>query len=296
MKQLLTLFLSMTAFCAFAQREVQYGQYWINQMAINPAYTGARETFHLNAILRKQIFFGRFGGGGGGQSTQTFAMDGAVGENKNIGIGLQGLNDGTSGYNNTAIFANMAYHYRLSETQKISVGVSGGVNVLPVYDMASLQSQSKALAGVGAGIRYEDEMLWIGVSMPEIMQKSFSGNGQNMTFSYNRPIFFNAGTLLVMDDDWTITPSILIAKYNAVGFDINAKATYRQKIEAGLSYRQHRLDSFRRTNYFQALATYKFGPNLNLGATYSTAVPEAFSGNGYGIFEMTVTFEPNPKK
>ena len=62
----------LTAHHAQAQREVQYAQYLVNPLAINPAATGVRETFHFNAVLRRQFVAGVKWM----PITQSFAMDG----------------------------------------------------------------------------------------------------------------------------------------------------------------------------------------------------------------------------
>ncbi|MEZ4902534.1 MAG: type IX secretion system membrane protein PorP/SprF [Spirosomataceae bacterium] len=111
--------LLFTANC-FAQREVQYSQYLVNPLAINPAATGMRENFHFNAVLRRQFIQGVQGL----PVTQSFAMDGSVANGK-IGLGLQGLNDRVAF--NTAVFGSVSYIHQISEEQKIAIGALGGL-------------------------------------------------------------------------------------------------------------------------------------------------------------------------
>ncbi|MCY7356633.1 MAG: type IX secretion system membrane protein PorP/SprF, partial [Rudanella sp.] len=151
-RQLTLLSLGLFAFISEvqAQKEVLYYQYQMNPMAINPAYTGNRETMHLAAIFRRKMFNlgqGRaLSGGGGSPVTQSLAMDGAV-ANAKIGLGLQALNDRMGAFNTTGIYASTAYWIDLPNEASMSVGVTGGVSFLPVGDLLTVVN--KAFPSVG---------------------------------------------------------------------------------------------------------------------------------------------------
>ncbi len=285
----------------YAQREVQYAQYLANPLAINPAQAGAREVFHLNAIFRKQWVSGI-------QSlptSQTFAMDGRLGDKSAegyadrvgfVGLGLQGLLDRTGLTNNTAVSGNIAYHYKIADNQTISFGVSGGINVLPIYDPTTRVSLNRAKGSVGVGINFDTESFWAGVSVPEILNQSYGGAANLGILQYSKPVFAQVGIKLVPEEDILIKPSILVSynKGRPLGYDINLQASYQQKLGAALSYRQSTLTAFQKTNYFYGLLTYSIVPNIQVGYSYSSKVAEAYL-NDRGIHELMFTFIPNPK-
>jgi len=274
----------------YAQREVQFAQYLLNPLAINPAYAGARESFHFNAILRKQVITGIQGL----PVTSSFAMDGAVSNGK-IGLALQGLSDRTS--LNTAIFGMMAYHYKISETQKISIGVLGGINVLPVRDAFNFGGAvNKALASAGVGVHYEDENYFGGISMPEILKQTYSyASG---LLDYQRPVFVQVGAKIAPNDDLLLRPSILLTKpeQGKLRADFNALASFKEQFTAGLSVR------LGTPTYWQGLLQYDLSKNFRVGYAYSSRRVEDFSfvsssnipGAGKGIHELIVTLRPNP--
>ena len=290
MKKIVTLFL-FSALAAQAQREVQYSQYLANPMAINPAYAGARENFHLNAVLRKQWITGIQGL----PITQSFAMDGATANGK-IGLGLQGLNDRVT--LNTAIFGMVAYHYKISETQKISIGVLGGINVLPVRDAFNYSGVNRALASAGVGIYYEDETYFGGISMPEILKQTY-GYASGL-LNYQRPVFIQAGLKMELNDKVLLKPSLMLTKpeQGKLRADLNAVARIQQKLQAGLSVR------LGTTAYWQGLLQYDLTKNLRVGYAYSSRRVEDFSfisssvvpGAGRGIHELMITLQPNPQQ
>lgn len=269
-----------------AQREVQFAQYLVNPMAINPAYAGARETFHFNAVLRRQWIAGIQGL----PVTPSFAMDGSVANGK-IGLGLQGLNDRFNF--NTAVFGTIAYHYNISETQKISVGALGGINALPVLGFAN-----KILASAGVGVYYEDENYFGGISMPEILkQTAMYPSG---LLDYQRPVFVQAGAKLFLNDDLELRPSVLLTKpeQSKIRADLNALARFKEKVTVGTSIR------FGSTSYWQGIAQYDLSKNFRVGYVYSSKRVEGDSpgtmlatpGAGRGIHELVITLQPNPQQ
>lgn len=283
----------VTSVSAMAQREVQYAQYLVNPLAINPAATGARENFHFNAVLRRQFVLGLQGL----PITQSFAMDGTVGRNKNVGLGLQGINDRVS--LNTAAFATVSYIHRISETQKIAIGTLVGVNVLPSRSLVGLGSGvNQAVLSAGVGIYYDDELIFGGISMPEILNQDYAYSSSSALLNYRRPIFVQAGIKMGTTDDFRLTPSILLTKpqNGKLRADLNALATLKNKFGAGASIR------FGTTTYWQALLSYDASKNIRLGYTYSSRRVEDFwgsanplPGSGKGIHEIVVTLQPNPQ-
>ena len=283
---LLTFCLLSASYNLQAQREVQYSQYLVNPLSINPAVTGVRENFHFNAILRRQVIPGV-------QSlpiTQSFAMDGSVGNGK-VGLGLQGLNDRVSF--NTAVFGSSSYIF------KISIGALGGINVLPSRNIISTGgSINKALASAGVGIYYQDETFFGGVSMPEVLKQQYEYNNTSGLLNYQRPIFVQIGLKKELTEDIKLTPSILLTKpeNSKIRMDVNALLNYKTRFMVGASIR------FGTTTYWQGLLAYDFSKNIRIGYTYNSRRVEDFNGQtssisgvGKGIHEIVFTLQPNPR-
>ena len=140
-------------------------------------------------------------------------------------------------------------------------------------------------------------MFWAGVSVPEILSHSYGGLSAVGALQYSRPIFIQGGLKLYPTDGVVIKPSVVIA-YNSgrpLGFDLNIQGKYQEKFGAALSYRQSTLLSFQKTNYFYGLISYTLVPNIEVGASYSSKVAEAYLSDR-GIYELILTFIPSPKK
>ena len=278
-----------------AQKEVLYYQYQINPMAINPAYTGNRETMHLAAIFRRKMFNlgqGRaFSGGGGSPVTQSLAIDGAV-ANAKIGIGLQALNDRMGAFNTTGVYASVAYWTDLPNDASLSVGASGGVSFLPVGDLFAVVN--KAFPSVGLGFYYQSDAFFGGVSMPEFLNKEYKLAGQ-FVFQPARPLFVHIGTKLKPVDELIIYPSILVTQASGkpLGTDFNAKAWYQEKYGIGLSYRRNSL-GFTPLSYLQVSAEYQLVAPIRVGFTYNTQTPEApINTFQKAVVELLFRYTPN---
>jgi type IX secretion system PorP/SprF family membrane protein len=292
MKKIIGLFL-LTTCTVLAQREVQYQQYLISPMAINPAMAGSAEIFRLTAAFRRQWRQNV----PGQPLSQTFSMDGRVGGNDGslnnsrnfFGLGLQGISDRTSLLNNTGVYGNMAYHYQLSDEQRVSFGVLAGVSVLPVFDIASGILQNKARGTAGVGVNYQSEFFWVGVSMPEVWGAAV-GNGF-ATFTYPKPIFLHGGFYMQANDAIALKPSVLISQKGEYHF--NLQATYQNRGSVTLAYRSVKT-IFERQGLIYGLLSYNINKNITASYSYSSKMIENL-GNQGGIHELAFTFTPNPK-
>lgn len=275
---------------AQAQKEVLYSQYLVNNLSINPAYAGSRESFHLTALLRRKWFGVR-----GAPVTQSFSADGAIAKGR-VGLGFQALNDRMGLFAATGAYGSVAYRFNLPALAKLSVGVQGGVSVLPLYDFASASSLNRAVASVGVGIYYQSDRFFGGVSMPEMTGRALDLSGRFLYQSV-RPVMLQAGTKLEIDENVLFFPSVLISKIaeRPLGFDINARVWFNQEFGLGLSYRQNS-PGLIQTNYFQALAEYQLTKAIRLGYIYYSQTPESPGSNLYfqkSVHEVMLRFAPN---
>lgn len=283
----IALFLSSKS---FAQREVLYEQYIQNPMAINPAFTGIREDFNMTVLLRRRWFTIP-----NSPITQTFAMDGTVANGK-IGLGLQALNDRLSPYYTTGVYGSGAYHWDASVSWRVSLGVQGGINVLPLYDFASGVSTNGVLGSFGAGIwvRYA-EQFYLGVSKPELLSQNF-GSGRQSLFTYRQPLFVTAGATFDAGEKTQVTPSVLIVQEKGLPLrvDVGARAWYDEKIGFGAFYRMASV------NYVQVSGEAQLGKNVRLGYIFNSRAIESsivgINNNPLTIHELMLKFIPSPTK
>ncbi|UHG90612.1 PorP/SprF family type IX secretion system membrane protein [Spirosoma oryzicola] len=272
-----------------AQREVLYSQYLVNPLSINPAYAGSRESFHLSAFLRRKWISAR-----AAPLTQSVSGDGAI-DNGRIGLGFQALNDRMGLLAATGVYGSVAYRFNLPALAKLSVGVQGGVNVLPVYDFTSASSLNRAVGSFGVGIYYQAEHFFGGISIPEVVSRGVNLAGQTF-YPAVRPIMVNVGTKLEIDEGTVLIPSILVSKIEdrPLGIDVNARIWFGEEFGLGLSYRRNS-PGIISTNYLQALAEYQLTKSIRLGYIFNSQTPESPLSNQYyekSVHEIMFRFSP----
>lgn len=271
---------------AHAQKEVLYEQYVQNPMAINPAFTGVRQDFNMSVLLRRRWFLIP-----NAPITQTFAMDGTVANGK-LGLGLQALNDRMSPFYTTGVYGSAAYHWDASVTWKVSLGVQGGINVLPVYDFTSGASLNRALGSFGAGIWVHSDDFYFGISKPELLSQGY-GSKQS-SFQYSKPLYITAGATFQPNDQVKILPSVLFVQEAGykLRIDVGGRVWYDEKIGLGLSYRMARI------NYVQLSGEAQVGRNVRLGYIYNSRAIESsivgINNNPISLHEIMLKFTPNP--
>jgi len=190
---------------ARAQKEVLYSQYLVNPLSINPATAGSRESFHLTAFFRRKWVSLR-----NAPVTQSVSADGAV-ANGQVGLGFQALNDRMGLFAATGVYGSVAYRFNLPALAKFSVGVQGGVNVLPLYDFATASSLNRAIASLGLGIYYQSERFFGGISAPELTGQTLDLAGRFL-YRSARPVMVQAGITVDLSDNVVLIPSVLISK------------------------------------------------------------------------------------
>lgn len=278
---------------ALAQREVLYSQYLVNPLSINPAYAGSRESFHLSAFLRRKWITAR-----NAPITQSVSGDGSI-SNGRIGLGFQALNDRMGLFAATGVYGSVAYRFNLPALAKLSVGVQGGVNVLPVYDFTSASSLNRAVGSFGVGIYYQAEHFFGGISMPELVKKGISLTGQSL-YPTVRPIMLQAGTKISIDEGTVLIPSVLISKITdrPLGVDLNARIWFGEEFGLGLSYRMNS-PGIISTNYLQAMAEYQLTKSIRLGYIFNSQTPESPLSSQYfekSVHEIMFRFSPGVLK
>ncbi len=273
---------------ARAQREVLYSQYLINPLSINPAVAGSRETFHLTAAFRRKWVTLP-----NAPVTQSLSMDGAVARGR-VGLGFQALNDRMGVYQATGFYGSVAWHINLPALAKLSVGIQGGVSVLPFINLNSTSSLNQTVGSFGVGVFYKSDQFFAGLSAPELAGQSIGLGG--VAFNI-RPVMFLVGKRFDVGENVALIPSVMLSKIpdRPLGVDLNARLWIAEQLGLGLSYRRNS-PGLIQTNYVQALAEYQLTKAIRLGYTFNSRTPEnpdAVLFFQQSVHEVMFRFSPN---
>ena len=286
-------FLTLLSFKAQAQKEVLYSQYLLNQLSINPAYAGSRESFQLTAFLRRKWISVRYA-----PVTQSVSADGSV-ANGRVGLGFQALNDRMGLLTNTGVYGSVAYRFNLPALARLAIGVQGGVSVIPIQDVTTAGVINRAVGSFGVGLYYQSDRFFAGLSAPELSGQVTDATGRYVYKSV-RPVMFQAGAPFEIDEGTVLIPSVLISKIpdRPLGVDINMRLWFNEEVGLGLSYRQNS-PGLVQTNYLQAFIEYQLTKAIRLGYVFNSQTPESPNAMQYdqkSVHEIMLRFSPNELK
>ena len=262
-----------------AQQKPHYTQYILNQYIVNPALTGIENYVDVKASHRLQwvglqdapvtTYFTIHGPIGKSDLKTTATSFTPPGENPrgnsywdeyvaskpHHGWGVQVVNDRTGPLNNFSAFATYAYHVGLSARTNLSAGIGLGLantsldtDKLDFYggsvDPAVFGSGlvNNARFDMNAGIYLYSSDYFVGISAQQIVPSKldYSNNIVKQIEGRAVPHFFaTAGYRFLLNDDFNLTPSVMVKYVNPVPtqIELNAKLQYRDLLWAGGSYR-----------------------------------------------------------
>jgi type IX secretion system PorP/SprF family membrane protein len=226
----------------YAQQTPHYTQYMYNMQVINPAFVGSRADLSISLLARQQWV-----GIEGAPETNTFSINGRTAAG--LGFGATVINDKLGLANNTNINLDASYTLPISRYERLSFGLKGGVTffnnnyaggVTP--DNEIYASTDGSYPNIGFGGLYYTEDFFIGLSIPNILKSSQFKTLENLDENFgisNHNFFLASGYIYEISEKLNFKPSTII-KYTPslpVSVDLNANFIYKEKIEAGLSYR-----------------------------------------------------------
>ena len=106
---------------SWSQQLAGYSNFLMNDYYFNPAVTGSRDVHEANISYRNQWV--------GFDGAPTLIMGNFMGSYKNeskVGYGASIISERKGITANTTVYANYAYHFKLSETLKLGLGVQPG--------------------------------------------------------------------------------------------------------------------------------------------------------------------------
>lgn len=278
---------------SYGQQDAMYSQYMFNTLAINPAYAGSRNVISATALYRSQWV-----GIKGAPETQTLSVDGAT-ANKKVGLGLQLFNDQVGVTKNTGIYGSYAYRLRFDRSTLafgLQAGASrfignyGGVN-LDEYgstDAAFAENVSKIMPNFGAGVYFNSDRFYVGVSVPHLINNSLNNdnaiNSNGLVARQYLHFFIATGYVFDLNEDVKLKPSLLFkgVKGSPMQLDINANLWFYDTFSIGAQYRTE--------SDIGAMAEIQISQQLRLGYAYDYSVSKLRNYNS-GSHEIMLRYE-----
>lgn len=272
MKKRFVIFILVISFVKLnAQQLPQYSNYMVNDYAMNPAIGGSRPYFEGMSNNRYQWI-------GITDAPRTYILS-VNGPTKNLKMGLGGLlfTDIVGPTRRTGLYFSYAYHLKVADKVKVSLGISAGLlqfavdgSKITLRDPSDLVIsnglQSVLMPDFGAGIyAYSTDKKWyVGASVPQILQQKikFYDNTTTSLSKLATHIYATAGYKFSLNDDFKIEPSTCIkyVKPAPLQFDIGVRAIYQDRIWIG--------GAFRYLDAISAMVGYTMQENITFAYSY----------------------------
>jgi type IX secretion system PorP/SprF family membrane protein len=229
-----------------AQQHPMYSQYMFNMLNINPAYAGSRGVGTATALYRNQWV-----GIEGAPQTTSLGFDMAVKEKK-IGLGFQLYDDRLGIERTTGLNVSYVFRIQLAESGTLSLGLQGGLlnyranfsdlRTFQPNDPVFSQNISGILPSAAAGVYYNSDKFYVGLSTPALLKTKISYDNTADIESVNGRdlhLFLATGFVVNLSENLALKPSILVKAVSGAPteFDFNANLWVHNIISFGFSYR-----------------------------------------------------------
>jgi len=287
----------LSSLSVLGQQDAMYSQYIFNTLAINPAYAGSRDILSATALLRNQWV-----GIEGAPKTQTISFDMPL-SNKKMGLGVQGFNDKVGITNLSGSFVSAAYRIFM-ERSTLAFGLQGGVSHFKAdlnsvnldtqggVDLAFRQNINQVLLNFGAGMYFNTDRFYLGVSLPHLLaalpinntldNNSVVTNGL-VTRKYLH-LFVASGYVFNLGEDFKIKPSFLFKEIQGapMQLDFNTNLWIKDVFAVGVQYRTN--------TAIAAMLEVQINPQIRMGYSYDRSVTKLANFNS-GSHEIMLRYE-----
>lgn len=230
---------------AHAQQLPQLTQYQFNDYVFNPAIAGSRPFFELRSGHRYQWV-------GIQDAPRTFTLSGTTPVGEKMGIGGYLFTDIVGPTRRTGVQFSYAYHLKLTEDLKLSLGLSAGllqflidgskINLRdpgdPVMDD---QLRGELMPDAKFAFYLYHPKYWFGATAPQLLQNRVEfkdAPGESLSRMEDH-YFVTGGYRIQLAEQWTLEPSFLLKYVDPVPpkLDITATIRYKNTVWLGASYR-----------------------------------------------------------
>lgn len=264
----------------------------MNPLIYNPAYAGSFEGLSVQGTYSSQWV-----GFKDAPTTQYLSAHNRFYDSK-VGVGMSIINDEAGPVKEFNFEGNFSYWLELNENISIAMGVKGGLNNFTLdYNRLSIMNPEEISANTdkftqmspiaGVGFYLFAQQTYVGISTPNILTTKYYDDYENKLAKDNPSIYATAGHRLFIEEDISITPSLLYRYTSGAQGELFIMATvdWRDSFFGGLNVD---VDTS-----IGAFAGVRFLQNFKAGYSYDTSVSK-FRTYNQGIHSFYLSFElPN---
>lgn len=291
-KYLVIICISLVSTQVKAQQDPQFTNYMYNMSVINPAYA----TDNVGVINMGGFYRTQWVGAEGSPKTATLFVHTPI--NEKIEMGLSVVSDAIGDVvHENNIYVDFAYVLPVSDKNKISFGVKGGVTFYdanfdgfvytdPNPDAAFASNINQTFPNLGLGTYFFSENYYIGFSAPNLLSTKHLEQKDGIEVMGIEAIhyFLTGGYVFDLKENLKFKPAFMVkgASGAPLSVDLTANVLINNFIEFGVGYRVD--DSV------CGLANIYVTPNLRVGYSYDYTVSNLGDFNS-GTHEIFILFD-----
>ena len=275
---------------AHSQQDSQFTQYMYNTININPAYAGSRGAMSIFGMHREQWV-----GLDGAPKTNAFSINTPI-KNSKLGLGVSFINDEIGVSKDNTISVDLSYTIDLNNRDsKLSFGLKGSANLLDVRfsDLNQQHSsdpkfsqniESQFTPNIGAGVYYQTQKSYIGLSVPKRLQTDRYDDNLYATVQTRMNFYLIGGHVFDLNPNLQFKPALLLKAVEGAPLqaDVSANFLINKKLTLGGAYRWDAA--------WSALAGFQITDGLMIGYSYDGDTTKLANYNS-GSHEVFLRFE-----
>ena len=235
-----------------AQQDPQYTQYMYNTQVVNPAYAGSRDALSFGLLYRTQWV-----GFEGAPKSATFTVNTPIGSMDNMGLGLSIVRDEIGPAVESNVIVDYSYSINTSDDAELSFGLKAGIDLLDIdftklnifdgNDIFEQNVDSKLQPQIGAGVYYNTEKFYAGLSVPNFLTTSHYDSSTLDDLNFDGDVapaerlhyFLIAGYVFDISDNLKFKPATLVKAVSGspLQWDVSGNFLINDKFTVGAAYR-----------------------------------------------------------
>jgi len=239
------LLINIISVTAFAQQLQNDNQYLLNKFALSPAFAGTSDNIEVFLGYRNSWL------GVPGAPQKQILNGNAPITGKNMGLGINLVNEKTGNINHIYFSPSYAYHLKLSEAMLLHFSLAAEIyrnqlsnvksNTLDPY-LYNYQSIRGTSYNASASVDFQYKALHIGLSTPRMLNTKINYNRENQdnVFTLKRHYQAYAAYMHPIKAKWMLD-AYLIARStdnSPFQFEANFLARYDERLWTGIGYRK----------------------------------------------------------
>ena len=286
-KHIIIILVLVVSFRAKSQQEVQFTHYMYNTLSVNPAYAGSNQLLNVSSLFRQQWI----GIEGAPMSQNLFLHTPII--NKNVGIGLNFLNDKVGPINQTSVALDYSYSIKVNKKARLNIGMKAMMNYIQadlihlkldeVNDNNFAFNYYKVTPNIGLGLYYHNDNGYVGISTPKIIETKITKNNTDAT-KLNRHYYIIGGYVFELNNRWKLKPAFLtkLTQNSPISVDLSLEAYYANRLSFGIMNRVK--DSY------GVLVGYRISDQLKVGMSFDQTISRLQNFNK-GTYELFLSYD-----